>query len=332
MGKNFIPQNVTPEALTPIRDTAARMAAGTPEQQGIVQAATSSKTPPLQRLGAYQSVVQNALSDLESQHAPALAQAANTPVDTASLVKTLQSQISPTMDSADVSAINKLIQRTQQAKTIGDLNTFRQELNKSTSSVYRQTSTQAGNAPLGAQAEDDLAGDVRTAYYDNLQKATGIDFTPLKIQESNLIRTQEALQNQQSPLAKAEATFKAPTTFRESAGNVANVIASPKTTVTQTILRESPATRISILLQKSLSDLPEPTPVPSFTPRAALPAPAQAQLPAQVGGAYQMPGKVPYSPGMSAGERSAALNHWLRQRQQMALPAQAQPIPLPPPQ
>lgn len=266
MGKNFVPQNVTPEALTPIRSTAARMAQGTPVEQGVVRAATSSKTPPLERLGAYQHIVQSALDDLEAQHAPALAQSSNVPVDTASIVRRLKSQISPTMAPADVSAINELASRVQQAKTIGDLNRFRQELNTETSPEYRQSQVQAGRSGVSSQTTSDLAGWVRNAYYDNLQQATGKDFAPLKRQEANLITTQEALQNQQAPLAKAEATHNAPATLRETAGNIANVVKDPKTTVTQTILRESPATKVATLLKKSLDDLPDHTPPPAPPP------------------------------------------------------------------
>jgi hypothetical protein len=274
MGKNFIPQNVTPEALTPIRTTAANMAQGTPVQQGIVKAATASSTPPMERLGAYQAIVQQSLNDLEAQHAPALAQAASVPVDTSGIVNQLQSHISATMAPADVSAVNQLIDRVKQAKTIGDLNTFRQELNTSTSPEYRMSQVQAGRTGVSAQAESDLAGWVRNAYYDNLQKATGTDFAPLKRQEANLITTQEALQNQQAPLAKAEAQFAAPTTWRTKAGNLANVVKDPKTTVTQNVLRESPATGVSTLLQKSLADLPAPTTAAAQTPSINLPQPS----------------------------------------------------------
>lgn len=276
MGKNFIPQNVSPEALTPIRQTAANMAQGTPTQQGIVKAATASSTPPLERLGAYQAIVQNALNDLESQHAPALARAASVPVDTSAIAQQLKSHISPTMDPADVSAINRLIDRVKQAKTIGDLNTFRQELNVETAPEYRQSQIQAGRSGLSSQAASDLAGWVRNAYYDNLEKATGTDFAPLKRQEANLITTQEALQNQQAPLAKAEAQFAAPTTLRTKAGNLANVVKDPKTTVTQTLLQESPATPVSTMLQKSLADLPPPS--ASSAPASAS-APAATNLP-----------------------------------------------------
>lgn len=331
MGKNFIPQEITPEALPAIRTAAARMATGTPEEQAAVQAATSPSTPPLKRIQAYQDVVQGSLNDLEAQHAPALAHAANVPVDTAPIVSQLEALKTPTMKPADVAAIDELIDQTKGAATIGDLGKFRQELNISTSPEYRQSAVQAGRSGLSAQAESDLAGWVRNAYYDHLGDATGTDFAPLKRQEANLITTKEALQNQAAPLAKAEATYAAPATLRETAGNVANIIKDPKTTVTQTLLRESPATRVSTLLKKSLADLPPGQPAPTFTPPAAAPAPRPLALPARAGGAYPMPGMVPYSPGMSAGEQSAALNQWLRRRQQMGLPAEASPIQLPPP-
>jgi hypothetical protein len=256
MGKNFIPQTVTPEALSPIRGTAARMAQGTPVEQGIVKTATSSSTPPLDRIGAYQKIVQNAIGDLEAQHAPALAQSANVPVDTTPIVQRLRARISPTTAPADASAIQELIGRVKQAKTIGDLNTFRQELNDETAPQYRMSQVQAGRTGVSAEAANDLTGWVRNAYYDNLEQATGQDYGPLKRQEANLMTVQEALQNQQAPLSQAEAKFSAPTTIREKMGNGANLFRDPKTTLTQTFLRETPATKVSTLLQKSLDDLP----------------------------------------------------------------------------
>lgn len=289
MGKNFIPQQITTEALSPIRDTAARMSQGSPIEQGIVKVATDSNTPPLERVGAYQKIVKSAIGDLEAQHAPALAQAASIPVDTTGIVQRLQGRISPTTAPADTAAIQELIGRVKQAKTIGDLNTFRQELNDETSPQYRMSQVQAGRTGVSAEAANDLTGWVRNAYYDNLEQATGQDYAPLKRQESNLFTTQEALQNQQSPLAKAEATFAAPTTLKEKAGNVANVIKDPKTTVTQTFLRESPATKVSTLLRKSLDDLPT-----TGTPAAAAPPPTTPQQP---GGTAQ--------PTLGTGQQSA---------------------------
>lgn len=276
MGKNFTPQSITPQALSPIRQTASRMAQGSPLEQVTVQAATNPSTPPLTRLRAYQGVVQSALNDLEAQHAQGLASAADVPVSVDPLVQELRSHISPTTDPADVSAIQNLIQRTRQVRTIGDLNTFRQELNNETSAEFKQSQIQAGRSGTSVQAASDLAGAVRGAYYDNLGQATGVNYAPLKLQESNLLTTKEALQNQQSMLAKQEATFNAPSTLREKAGNVANVIQNPKATVTQTILRESPATRISTLLQKSLADLP---PAPSSARLLPAGAPTPMQLP-----------------------------------------------------
>jgi hypothetical protein len=174
------------------------------------------------------------------------------------------------MAPADQAAIQQLIERVQSAKTIGDLNRFRQELNVETAPEYRQSQIQAGRSGLSSQATSDLADSVRNAYYDNLQRATGTDFAPLKRQEANLMTVQEALQNQQAPLAKAEATFQAPTTLREKAGNLANIAKDPKTTVTQTILREAPAAKTSFLLKRSLQNLPEPSQsVPSGAPQQA---------------------------------------------------------------
>jgi hypothetical protein len=68
----------------------------------------------------------------------------------------------------------------------------------------------------------------------------------------------------------------------------------------------------------------QPFPQPTFRPPQT-----NNLLPAQAGG--KTPLMAP-DPGMTAGERSAALNQWLRQRQQLALPTKASAIQLPPPQ
>jgi hypothetical protein len=65
-----------------------------------------------------------------------------------------------------------------------------------------------------------------------------------------------------------------------------------------------------------------PFPQPSF--RA--PSLPSRQLPAQSGA----PTILPYNPQMSGGEQIAALMHYLRQNPQLALPAKASAIPLPP--
>lgn len=381
MGKNFEPQRITPQALTPIRDTASRMVQGSPLEQILVRAATDPSTPPLTRIKAYQGVVQSALNDLEAQHAQGLASAQDVAVNTKPLVQQLQAEITKTTDPADVSAIRNLIMRTKQVQNIGDLDTFRKQLNNETSAEFKQSQIQAGRSGTSVQAASDLADSVRSAYYDNLGQATAVDYSPLKLQESNLLSTKEALQNQQSGLAKSEATFNAPSTLREKLGSVANIVKDPKTTITQTILRESPATRISTLLQKSLADLapaPSSSPMLSAGAREGQPPPGPQGVPTRPPNWYptstadrlgrllkappiELPGAVeqpvpayavdsaasrtgrllperssaptitPYDPGMTPGERSAALMQYLRQKRQLALPSKVPPIQLSPP-
>ena len=321
MGKNFAPQDISPQALTPIRETAARMSQGSPMERVAVQTATSPDTPPLQRIKAYQQVVQSSLNDLEAQHAQGLASASNVPVDTTPLVKELLSHISPTTDAADASAIRNLAMRVQRVQDIGDLNTFRQELNNETSAEFKQSQIQAGRSGTSVQAASDLAGDVRSAYYDELGKATGVDYQPLKIQESNLLTTKEALQNQSSALAKQEAKFNAPSTLRETLGNVANIVKDPKTGITQTLLRESPATRISTLLQKSLADLPA---APSSAPQLSAGTPTPMQMPAPAspqGAATPAPPVYPGSTAQRMGRMLPAPPIPLRGAVQTATPA-----------
>lgn len=334
MGPNFIPQNLTSDALSPIRQSAADMLAnGTPIEQAIAQAAVSKGTAPLDRLGAIHSVIQKSLTDLEGQHNPVLAQVAQTPVDMTPIQQRLQAQIKPGMSDSDISGINDLIQRSGQINTLGDLNVFRQMMNEEASPLYRQTPTRAGQAAAPQGVVTDAANAVRAHYFDQMQQATvspqnpaGIDFQPLKNQESKLLTAKEAIERMQSPEAKAEATFNAPTTFRESAGNLANLIKEPRTTVTQTLLRESPATRAGMLIQKSLTDLPEPS-QPGPAQFQGVPPSSSPQLPANAIPTTIQGTSVPSPPPPASFLTS----------QQMALPPPAQlpqstagPTPTPP--
>lgn len=95
-------------------------------------------------------------------------------------------------------------------------------------------------------------------------------------------------------------------------------------------LPDSP--RLAGLLQRGA--IPTAAPDGTYTPSAPPPidATTRAQrlgllLPSKTGG----PIELEYVPEMSAGEKSAALNQWLRRRQQLGLPAKASAIPLPPP-
>lgn len=285
MGPNFIPQNLTSDALSPIRQSASDMLAnGSPIEQEIARTATGKGVEPLDRIGAVHSVIQKSLSDLEAQHAPVLAQNSGVPVDMEPIQKGLRAQIKPGMSDADIAGINDLIQRSGQITNLGDLNNFRQIMNEEASPSYRQTPTRAGQASAPQQVATDAANAVRAHYFDQMQKATvspqkptGIDFQPLKSQESKLLTTKEAIERIQSPEAKAEAIFNAGgKSARERIGDVANIIKDPRTTVTQTLLRESPATRSANLIRASLRDLPS----------ANAPNIAQASIPqGQISGA-----------------------------------------------
>lgn len=282
MGSNFIPQNLTGDALSPIRQSTADMLAnGTPTEQAIARVATAGGMNPIDRLGATHSVIQKSLSDLEAQHTPALASVSGTPVDMRPIQRGLQAQIKPGMSTADISGINDLIDRAGQINNLGDLNVFRQIMNEEASPSYRQTPTRAGQASAPQQVATDTANAVRNHYFDNLQQATGTDFQPLKAQQSQLLTTKEAIERLMSPEAKAEATFNAgATSIKGRLGDLANVIKDPRTAITQTLLRESPATRVSNLIQKSLSDLPEPSQPGPAQFQGTPPSSGQPQLPA----------------------------------------------------
>ena len=264
MGPNFIPQNLTTDALSPIRQSAADMLAnGTPEEQSIARNVTAPGVKPLDRLAAVHSVIQKSLSDLEAQHTPALAQVAQTPVDMTPIQRGLQAQIKPGMSAADIAGINDLIQRSGQITNLGDLNNFRQIMNEEASPSYRQTPTRAGQASAPQQITTDTANAVRGHYYDQLQQATGTDFQPLKAKQSQLLTTREAIERLQSPLSKEQADFNAPMTPRAVAGEIGdaavNVVKNPKKLIQQQILRESHASSAAYLIRKALTDLPNAT-------------------------------------------------------------------------
>ena len=259
MGKNFIPQDITPQALSPIRDTVAKLASSSdPALRAIADSVTSKTTAPLDRVNALDSVIQKSLDNLESIHKPILDTSAAAPVDTSALVQGLKAKMSPLLGDADNAAIQDLIDRTGNVKTVGDLGKFRQVLNLENSPEFRQSQIQAGRSGHATQASSDLLGNVRSQYYNELQNITGQDMQPLKIQESNLLTAKEALQNQRSGLAKSEAEFNAPTSIRDKVGNFAEVIKSPKQVVSQRLLRQSPASPVSEYIRKSLTNLTPP--------------------------------------------------------------------------
>lgn len=280
MGPNFMPQNLTSDALSPIRQSASDMLAnGSPTEQAVARTATAKGVAPLDRLGAVHTVIQKSLTDLEAQHAPVLSQVSSTPVSMSPIQSSLRSQIVPGMSAADVAGIQDLIDRSGQITNLGELNRFRQLMNEEASPSYRQTPTRAGQASAPQQVATDTADAVRAHYFDQMQQATGTDFGPLKNQESKLLTTKEAIERMQSPEAKAEATFNAGArSTKERLGDLANIIKDPRTTVTQTLLRESPATRVANLIRKSLTDLPDAS-MPQ--PQVATQVPTNAsQLPA----------------------------------------------------
>ena len=336
MGPNFIPQSVTPDALSPIRQTTADMLAnGTPKEQSIARNVTAPGVAPLDRLGAVHSVIQKSLSDLEAQHAPVLAQVADTPVDMTPIQRGLRAQIKPGMSAADIAGINDLVDRAGQITNLGDLNSFRQIMNEEASPSYRQTPTRAGQASAPQQVATDAADSVRAHYFDQMQQATGEDFQPLKAQQSQLLTTKEAIERLLSPQAKAQADFNAPMTKRAVAGElgdaVVNVVKNPKKLIQQQILRESPASSAAYLIRKSMTDLPDATP-----PSVQSPSIASPQTPGliQANANPQAIHGTPVNPSPQAAP-ALQLPQWLQSllpqiASEGEVPAYQQPTPPPP--
>ena len=343
MGSNFIPQSLTPDALSPIRQSAADMLSnGTPVEQAIARKVTAAGVKPLDRLAAVHSVIQRSLSDLEAQHTPVLQQVASTPVDMTPIQRGLQAQIVPGMSAADVAGINDLIQRSGQITNLGELNKFRGLMNDEASPSYRQSPTQAGRASAPQQVATDTANAVRNHYYDQMQQATvspqnptGIDFQPLKAKQSSLLTTREAIERMQSPLSKAQGDFNAPMTKRAVAGElgeaVVNVVKNPKKLVQQQILRESPAASTSYLIRKALTGLPDATP-PSVQSPSIINPQTPGLIPAK--SAPQVIQGTPVNPSPQA-PPTLQLPPWLQNLLPQAasdggVPAYQQPTPPPP--
>jgi len=234
-----------------------------------------------------------------------------------------------------------LVQRVQQVAdtyrrplSLGDAEDFLQSTNKDLNTYYAKNKV-GQNVALN---DPDIASTVaegnalRSALYSKLDQLTGPGAAQLKQAYGSLTNIEKELygrqlvaarQNPESlpeqmgtirgagKILKGVATFD-PGDVLEGAQNIA---------VSRALkARNSSDAMISRAFEKAQPATPFPMPKAS--------APIAGALPASTGG----PIELPYVPEMSGGEQLAALMQLLRKSQPIALPAQATPIRLPPPQ
>jgi hypothetical protein len=230
----------------------------------------------------------------------------------------------------DAAALQEISSRLGTVKDLGGLNDLRQWLNNEAAAGYKQDGIAAARGTATKAGFRSAADAARNAYYDQLQKASGIDFQPIKAQQSALLNQQEGaaklgqtLSSQQGladePKSKQQVLAEALTGGRAiKAGPIAGIgqLAAEK------ILNRTPLTQPNYLIREALKNLPNATPpasvaTPSVAPNIAGQLPANATPPTIQGT------PVPPSPPPSA----------LPVSQQIALPQPAQPgLPQPSPQ
>lgn len=265
MGKNLVPQQVIGDgALSQIRQTAANH----PE----LAEAIHDTSDPVNAYGASQGLVQQTLSDLEAQHAPVSQQFANVPADTRPIQNAIHESMKPTLDGAfpeERAALQDLADRAAQVKTLEGLNDFRQHLNAEAAPSYQKTGIANGRSALQTQALRNAADATRNAYYDQLQNASGIDFTGLKKTQANLMGIQEGLQSAQSELTRQHAISEEPRNLKQftsdALGNKAYTPSGLGKVASQAIFKETPLTRIQSLMKQALEGtdkLPQTQPLP----------------------------------------------------------------------
>lgn len=303
----YIPKDIAQATGSKLRATAA----SSPDEVKVIRSGS-----PEEAYAAHQSILQKAKEGIDQRHEAALAPVADTPVD----MKSVQSGIEPSkyeaegMDAADLNAIKDLQQRAGNIQTLRGLNEFRKTLN--TEDTTLRNAMAPGKSALYPQTVHNLANQVREAYYDALENATGQDFTPDKRLEGNIIAEQRGAMNSGSRLATGEAKASAPQTGGQLAADLiegagkGRVSGVPVLGAFANRLRGTKLGQIQQHLQRFYSDLPEaPTPSPSASVPAqpapkALPNP-QLRLPAEVpanaedGGLPSVSGATPAPAGFN---------------------------------
>ena len=263
LGDNFIPQDSAASTGSVIRQAAA-------DNPSLAQAATVKGSTP-NNIAALQAILQKANTNLEVPHAATIAQHANVPADVSGVQAAVGQSFPSTLSGVspeDASAIQQLQGRLGTINTLGGLNDLRQWLNDEAAAGYKQDGIAAARGTATKQGIRTAADAARNAYYDQLQQASGIDFRPLKAQQSALLDQQEGAAKLGQTLSAQQAVADEPKSPGARVGEVltggralkAGPIAGTAQLAAEKLLGQTPLTQPNYLIRKFLSNLPEPNP------------------------------------------------------------------------
>jgi hypothetical protein len=281
LGDNFIPQDSAATTGSVIRQAAA-------DNPAIAQTATVKGSTP-NNIAALQAIFQKANTALEVPHAATIAQHASVPADVTGVQAAVGQSFPQSLAGVspeDATAIQQLQQRLGTVNTLGGLNDLRQWLNDEAAAGYKQDGVAAARGTATKAGIRTAADAARNAYYDQLQQASGVDFRPLKAQQSALLDQQEGAAKLGQTLSAQQAIADEPKSPQEVFGNAltggralkAGPLAGTTQLITEKLLGRTPLTQPNYLIRKFLSDLPDPTPQ---APPVGAPQPTNApQLPA----------------------------------------------------
>jgi len=291
LGDNFIPQDNATSTLSAIRQAAAdnpNLVAGKTATGPTGATAPGSTT---NNIAAFQAILQKANSALEAPHAATLAKFAGVPADLTSTQAAVRSALPQSLDGVapeDAAALQEMSQRLGTVKDLGGLNDLRQWLNNEAAAGYKQDGVAAARGTATKAGIRQAADAARNAYFDQMQQASGVDFRPIKAQQSALLDQQEGAAKLGQTLSAQQAIADEPKNIATRAAEVvtggralkAGPVAGAGQLIAEKLLGQKPLTQPNYLIRKFLSDLPDPTPQ---TPSAPTVLPANApQIPANV--------------------------------------------------
>jgi hypothetical protein len=320
--KGFFPKDVA----TNIGSATRQAAADNPAIHDAIMNGT-----PEESLAGTQALLQKVRQGIDTQHAQALAPVKNTPInpqpiqDAVNFPKTLQG-----FAPDDAAAIADLKGRLGNIRTLGGLNDLRMYLNTELSSEFPKNAVAAGRSGAVTSAMRDALSATRNMYYDELENATGQDFSGLKRQEGSVLSAEEALQNASPRLAAKQAIAEQPmsprATLAEALQGAHTVSGSPiagtARLVAQKVLGQMPMTPVQEGIQKFFngaeklppSSAPPPRPagmvnVPSAGARQVV---QQVQLPAPASVApnYVPPARVAAPASVQQLSTGTAAGNW----------------------
>jgi len=280
LGDNFIPQDSAASTASVIRQAAA-------DNPSIASAAVT-KGNTTNNIAALQAILQKANSALEAPHASTIAQHAAVPADVSGVQAAVGQSFPQTLAGVspeDAAAIQQLQGRLGTINTLGGLNDLRQWLNDEAAAGYKQDGVAAARGTATKAGIRTAADAARNAYYDQLQKASGVDFRPLKAQQSALLDQQEGAAKLGQTLSAQQAVADEPKNLGTRAAEVvtggralkAGPVAGAGQFIAEKLLGQKPLTQPNYLIRKFLSDLPEPTPPQAIPPQAQSPGSALAR-------------------------------------------------------